>query len=329
MKPIFRKCFVPLLRKRPRLRHQHGMTCLLGASALLSVFASGSSQAQTLAYYRFEEGAPGTQTATQPTPIPDSSGNGNILLAFDSVAAPTYRSNNPGAVTNPAASNTLSLDFSAPTDPARTRDLYSDGDAINGHVFNQFTIEASVRFRDFNSFQTFIGKDGQNISGAGDPNASNLYFQSPDSNAVGGQNIFSLRARQANGDFIVINGNTLLVADEWYNVAAVSDGSTLSLYVQSTPGSAYTLDNFAPFIGGLHTDNTVFTVGRGEYNGIFTDQFRGMIDEVRISDAALSPSQFLFAPAAVPEPGSIALLLSMGTMGVGLLRRRKQSRSTS
>ncbi len=319
MKPISRNRSLPSLRKYPCLRHWRGRLSLPGAAMLLSLLVSGHAQAQTLAYYRFEEGSPGAQTVTQPAPIPDSSGNGNILLAFDGLAAPTYRADNPGTVTNPTTSNTRSLDFSVPTDPDRTRDLYSDGDAINTHVFNQFTIEASVKFNSFGGFQTFLGKDGQNISGSGDPNASNLYFQSPN------QNIFSIRARQADGNFIIIDGTTLLQVGQWYNVAAVSDGNTLFLYVQGTPGGAYTLDNSAPFIGGLHTDNTVFTVGRGEYNGIFTDQFGGLIDEIRLSDAALSPSQFLFAPAAVPEPGSIALLLSVGTVGAGFLRRNRRS----
>ena len=303
------------------------MAGVLGMATLLSLFAPGSARAQTLAYYRFEEGIAGAQTAPQPAPIPDSSpGHNNPLFAFSTDAAPTYRSDNPGPVSNPTAPNTLSVDFSQAT--PFTRDLYTGGDPINTHLFSQFTMEAAVKFNSFGGFQTFLGRDGQNISGSGDPNASNLYFQSPDPSATGGQSVFSVRARQANGNFIILNGNITLVAGEWYNVAAVGDGNTLSLYVQTTPGSAYTLDTSTAFIGGLHSDTTIFTIGRGEYAGVFGDQFRGLIDEVRISADALSPSQFLFAPAVVPEPGSIALLMGIGTFGAGFLRRRTRSRQS-
>jgi hypothetical protein len=43
-----------------------------------------------------------------------------------------------------------------------------------------------------------------------------------------------------------------------------------------------------------------WTVGRGEFGGGPADFFDGIIDEVRITNAPLSPSQFLFAPA-MPE----------------------------
>ena len=43
-------------------------------------------------------------------------------------------------------------------------------------------------------------------------------------------------------------------------------------------------------------DNS-WTVGRGQFGGGPADWFDGIIDEVRISNTALPPSQFLFAPA--------------------------------
>ena len=47
-----------------------------------------------------------------------------------------------------------------------------------------------------------------------------------------------------------------------------------------------------------------------------TDWFTGRIDEVRLSNSVLAPSQFLFAP----EPASV-LMLAVG--GCWLLRRSK------
>jgi hypothetical protein len=42
----------------------------------------------------------------------------------------------------------------------------------------------------------------------------------------------------------------------------------------------------------------IWSVGRGYYDGRVGCWFQGWIDEVRICDAALEPSEFLFAPRA-------------------------------
>jgi hypothetical protein len=49
------------------------------------------------------------------------------------------------------------------------------------------------------------------------------------------------------------------------------------------------------------------------------DRWLGNIDEVRISDSALSPSQFLFAPVPEPTTASLALL---GGLASWALRRK-------
>ena len=46
-----------------------------------------------------------------------------------------------------------------------------------------------------------------------------------------------------------------------------------------------------------------WTIGRGEFGGGPADFFDGIIDEVRLSNTALSPSQFLFAPPVAAVPG--------------------------
>jgi len=57
-----------------------------------------------------------------------------------------------------------------------------------------------------------------------------------------------------------------------------------------------------------------WTLGRGMWNGGHGDRVFGNIDEVRISDTALDPCQFL-----IPEPATI-LILGLG--GLTLLRKR-------
>jgi hypothetical protein len=101
---------------------------------------------------------------------------------------------------------------------------------------------------------------------------------------------------------------------KWYNVAAVSDGTYLSLYLRDVAaGTGYQL--IAQTHISLRSTNTAltaglggagdwtageWTVGRGLFAGGHGDRGYGYIDEVRISDTALGISDFLFysTPAA-------------------------------
>jgi hypothetical protein len=79
--------------------------------------------------------------------------------------------------------------------------------------------------------------------------------------------------------------------------------------------------------------NYNWSIGRGVYGGIDSGSpanwFNGYIDEVRLSNTALSPANFLFAPAAagvsvnaVPEPTSL-LLAGLAMSAAALTRRRR------
>ena len=180
-----------------------------------------------------------------------------------------------------------------------------------------------------NGYQTFLGKDGQNYAGDGNGANSGLYFQTPDPSNTGGSSVFSIRTHQANGTFTIINGTTPLVINKWYNVAATMDGSTLKLWLQTTPGGAYNLEGSAPFVGPMETQNTDWSIGRGFYGGGATDQFRGRADEIRLCDTALDPSQFLFAAIPTVTVNGRIALEGVGNMGAvsqfrpdGTVRRR-------
>jgi hypothetical protein len=92
-----------------------------------------------------------------------------------------------------------------------------------------------------------------------------------------------------------------------YHVAATYDGTKARLYVD---GALVDSANFAGFVG-----SGTFSAALG--NDILgSAAFQGNIDELRISDVALSPGQFL-----APEPGSFAWL-AIG--GMALRRRRRR-----
>ena len=91
---------------------------------------------------------------------------------------------------------------------------------------------------------------------------------------------------------------------------AVSDGSTLSLYIRdATANGDWVLiaQTDMTLSGSPNTALTMgtgdggdwnagdWTVGRGLYNGAHGDRAKGFIDEVRISDSALTISEFLLA----------------------------------
>ncbi len=274
--------------------------------------AAALASSKPVAYWRFEEGAALLGTHVNGT-VPDSAGNNNTLMtALTDDSAPTYRASNPGNPANPFAVNAVSVDFTEAASlnyPLRELNTNAATGDINTHVFGQFTVEASVNFADINGFQTFIGKDGSAFSRDGNAGNASFYFQKPDPSATGGVPVVSVRAHQnSNGSFVIVNGKTALVPGQWYNVAGVADGLTLSLYLQTTPGGPYNLENSLPFTGGMEIQNRSWSVGRGMFNNNATDQSRALVDEVRISDIALDPSQFLFAaPSGATLTGKIAL----------------------
>jgi hypothetical protein len=102
--------------------------------------------------------------------------------------------------------------------------------------------------------------------------------------------------------------------EQWAHVAGVLDDATgeMSLYIDGTlkaqittsvrpSGSLAPLLNPGIGIGALQNNGDTVSGYGGEF-------FYGKIDEVRISGSALSPSEFLIAPAmSVPEPSTLVL----------------------
>src|SRR5205085_11282497 len=84
----------------------------------------------------------------------------------------------------------------------------------------------------------------------------------------------------------------------WYSLAAVSDGSTLKMYVNGSLVASTPFSSTDPRLavgttsgGDWHAGE--WSVGRGLFNGGHTDRAYGFVDEVRISNTALNPSDFL------------------------------------
>lgn len=321
-------------------------TASLAGTLLLSALPA---KAGTVAYWRFEEGpadAPvahlsGTDGVWSPD-VADSSGNGNALSVWSTgggggyayktdVAYPTVPQT--GAPNNFSVKNT----GGGPAMWNNTLETWSP---------SAWTVEATFK-PETGGWRTIVGRDskGAGTQPGADPNAAAMYFQiQPDNNAaitfqdVTGHQYTAISPANTIKGFDYPTDNNGLKGT-WYSMAAVSTGTTLSLYLNdiasgmgyqlvaqtdlTTQGSTNTALSTGAGSGGDWKAGD-FSVGRGLYNGGHVDRAYGFIDEVRLSDTALAPSDFLAAGnPAIPEPGTLALAL-MG--GLPLLLRRRQAR---
>jgi hypothetical protein len=244
----------------------------------------------TVAYYRFEEGQ-----ADQPFPGPsfdggidsglaiDQAGHDDNLRTFSTASAPVYSGSTPGRPAG-ATTNNLSLDFTP------NQDIYTAqrGD-LNQHVFDQFTVEASFNLDTNDAWQNIVGKDGKPLA-TSDLAPLQLKHRMDDHK-------LQIEIIDAGNNERNVESINEIVPGRWYNAAAVSDGSTLKLYLDdTTDAEGYVLQGSVDVTGGLIRSDATWDVGRGFFGGNITDWTDGKIDEVRISDVALNPSQFLFAP---------------------------------
>ena len=251
------------------------------------IFSAGVNAAQTIAYWRFEEGTNGWKNNHfQENWYYDSSGNGNYLQTWNADTSPLYTNNIPfGKILKTGENNALALKFT-PND-----DLYSWNVPINSYDFSSgWTVEAMVNFYDTNSYQVVVGKDGQpreNMS-------EDSWYP-----------VFSIKNIRHAGKLAVdfIDGNTnhhylessiIISPNTWYYLAVVCDGTSAEFYIKR-PGESYELqDKISDISGGaFFYNNNAWTVGRGKWDGYNTDWASAFIDEVRISAGAVALTNFL------------------------------------
>jgi hypothetical protein len=166
----------------------------------------------------------------------------------------------------------------------------------------QWTIEVSVKAKSLSgAVQTFVGRDGcdRPSSKSGGWISPRLAFRITESNR------FAIRFADCDNRFHEAIAEQLpLEMGRWYNLAATSDGRTLRLFVDLRDGQGYRLQaqTALPKTGSSALDrgtgDAEWSIGRGRNpdNGTPDEFFEGWIDEVRISDLALEPAEFLFAP---------------------------------
>lgn len=272
-------------------------------NVVLIVLMSGFSQtldAGVVGQWSFEEGPLGS-AASGSNSILDSSGNS---LHMTPEGGPIYRS-----VPNP--NSTLGLEFTP-------NDLLSRADAPIFQL-TSLTIEAFIRW-DGNVndelTQIFFRGDSQ---GGKDPyflgvNKGKLQF-----------NISDL-SLSASNDLTLVSDN-LLPVGEWVHVAGTLNTSLdkMKVYINGIQDGEKVAGGRLPngSLGALARVSIGAAYDGGNPKGQFFD---GRIDEVRLSDVALAPEDFLSANP-IPEPTSIAIFgIGALCMGASAARRRRKEK---
>lgn len=278
--------------------------------------------ADTAAYWRHEEGSAGELIPAGDDTVLDSSGNENHMRTFDpSFTSATYSTSVSPLALRSGLPNTLSLDFGpGGDDEGLDDDNYSEGAAINSQQFSALTVEFAFKMNSIGGYQALFGKDGQPTDEPVPP----LKFLVRDDdfpNAIPNQ--FFVEWIDGDGETHFLANGSTMTTDQWNHAAFVLSDSDAKLYMADETGDYQLLDSIAgeDFAGPsgevLIDSDANYSVGRGAFDGGVADWANALIDEVRVSDVALSPAEFLF----VPEPGSLAMTVLALTCLAGPTRR--------
>lgn len=318
---------------------------LITAGVFLALFAGSIPlQAQTRAYWNFEEGTAGSNVdrggqadGTFYGSVLDQSGNGYHLSTWSDggYAGYVYRDDVAGPMILPAdAPNNLCVKNTGGFPMMWTE----SGTSLQTWEPGAWTVEATFKL-EHGSYRTIVGRDSEGSVTTGDPDLPALSFGAVPNNAltIGFSDVqgYWHEAVSAQDIFTSFDFPTDPDGDlaPWYSMAATSDGSTLSLYLRNVTASGlWSLIAQTDMTLSGSPDTTLtsgtgdgddwdagnFSVGRGLFAGGHADRAWGFIDEVRLTDGVLSTGQFLFL--SVPEPNSL-LLFFLGALGVAALRR--------
>lgn len=253
-----------------------------------------------VAFYRFENGSNGQQ-AIDGKSILDSSGNG-LHGSPSSPYNPTYSSNVPLG----QSSSNLSMRF--------VPSVIGQGVRIDDnplfHLTKSLTLEAYI-YSENNP-----GADaGQIIFRGDDLSGKDPYALFLETNGK-----LRFQIQNENDQGAALSTDVPLALKRWYHVAGTLDDTTgtMSLYVDGILKKSL-VTAYRPY--ALLNSSANPGLGIGTIQS-FSQRFDGFIDEVRISDMALSPSGFLMNQS-VPEPISIASWGGFGLVGLFLRKRRR------
>lgn len=249
---------------------------------LVALFAATiSNYAATIAHWTFEDGVAGQpfNPASQPNGSTGSVDvvNGTLMRGWDTTFGATFTAATYGSG--------LGADCNG------GQDGYVTEGALHNWGPTNWTIECQVNLRSLGGWNTIIGRDGT-AGGGADGNAADFYIQN---NGIDDR--FRINFKTAGGTTHILDGNYAPVANKWYALAVVSDGVTLSMWLDDGTGYAQigALDISANTVEANAITNTAinWTFGRGWYGGNQGDRINGAMDHIRFSDVALTAAELI------------------------------------
>jgi hypothetical protein len=304
------------VREGSQFRQKRLVLLMLGVFFCHKALAPAATAA-TAAYWRHEENVPvGSIVPGGDDTVLDSSGNGNHMRTFASGVAPftaaTYSSIVSPLPLRSGLPNTKSLDF-GPSPTIGTEDggglnddNYTNNKPIQTQLFTAMTVELAFNMHSIGGFQAVFGKDGKPLGDApGEPDSPVPPFKimvRGDSYPDGVPNQIFVEWIDGNGTIRQLATRETTAANTWYHIAVTRTATDAQLWLAGETGD-YTLkdsltgQNFAGPSGEVEIFEPLgYSIGRGMFNNGVTDWASAIIDEVRISDVALTKDQFLFVP---------------------------------
>lgn len=265
--------------------------------AIVSAFmlvATIPVSAATILYYNFEDGTPGvamngTGTTGQIGSL-DISGNNRHMYAWDTTFGPWF-----SALHETATGIGLSSKHNL-------QDGYCFEPGLVGWSPSVWTIELSFKLDTVAGWRTLIGRDGFPIWSGGQVGVgAALYIQKNDRNRA-----ITLDFATVSGERYTCDSSLFPVVGQWYHLAIVADGDTINIYADRLDGNEFqNVGTFNLTPGNDHAllATGTWTFGRGWFNGNQADAILGNLDDIRFSDVALTPVQFIHSQYAFnPAP---------------------------
>ena len=262
----------------------------------------GIAQADTVSHWPMN----GTGVAGVGDTVPDVVGSNDGMVVNDTLTYVAGPPESPGALAFDNNPNLNKIDV--PDDASLHFDLDAD----------DFTLETVFRVADG------VGGRPAPFAKNGSAAADSQYWARVRADQTGGVQ-FLVRGDGGDGPGGTLpperNGTTIgsVTDGKWHHFAVVYSGgdTEMHLYLDHVLDSSFEVDP---------TDGIIGANAEGLIIGGFTSstrEFEGSIADMRISNMALSPNEFLPVPTTIPEPGSMALvLLGAAAMSMSRVRRR-------
>jgi hypothetical protein len=269
--------------------------CIGGFAVALVVILTSNAQAVVLDYWRFEEAS---------GPALDSAGPNPGTLKGTSTRSPNVFGSPIPAT---GAANTQTMYFDGTNDSAVDMGgATSPPDPINPNPdrgLGDFTIEAWIN-RVGDNPDVYANIAGKFPSGDHGDTGWALYA----GGVTEGKYEVALLSRLNGGPFNVARTGTgpgstgfFLNLGTWYHVAGVREGGQFRTYVDGVLHGTISVPASEDYTEPLQTFSVGGALGGGTANWV--GNFFGYIDEVRLSDTALTPDKFLNGPLVLGTPG--------------------------